>query len=551
MSGSSARRHVVVGVVVATFVGVALAGWAAGSRVQSPAAAAARARAPEPSLIAAPVELRILASRVVTRGDVVPGESVTITGPSSDDGATVTRVPVAVGDEVAEGAAVLEMSGRPVVVIEGTVPAYRTMRPGVKGADVDQLQTGLERLGCDTTGDLGVYGDATKACVAELYDRLGYEPVPSSDTEATDLADAREAMADAEETLGAAEVALDDAAKGPARADVVAAEIAVDAARRNVERSTTAAVVAQVAADAAVDNALMSANSVLADAESTAPERAAASAAVEAAALAADVAARDSVEAAEAAAEELRLAQATLADLIAPPDVTAEAEARARARDALDRATAAVTDLEARSGPTIPFGEVVFVPALPATVSSLRAEVGDDAAGGDDGGSGADGLIVLATSALQVEATVSPSDAAILRIGMTVEVMNDGMSTTAIAGRLSFVGEQVESSGDGRQRGLPVIVDGVDPIPPAWTGSNVRVTFTAAATSSPVLVVPLAAVWSGADGQARVEVVDDDAGTVTAVAVEPGLSADGFVQVTPVATGELGEGDQVVVGENS
>ena len=90
----------------------------------------------------------------------------------------------------------------------------------------------------------------------------------------------------------------------------------------------------------------------------------------------------------------------------------------------------------------------------------------------------------------------------------------------------------------------------IDPIPRAWTGANVRVTFTAAATPDAVLVVPLPALSSGADGGARVEVLDDD-GTITPVPVEAGLSAEGFVEVTPIGDAELNEGDQVIVGNNA
>jgi multidrug efflux pump subunit AcrA (membrane-fusion protein) len=64
-----------------------------------------------------------------------------------------------------------------------------------------------------------------------------------------------------------------------------------------------------------------------------------------------------------------------------------------------------------------------------------------------------------------------------------------------------------------------------------------------------VLVVPVAALSSAADGQARVEVQNDD-GTLTSVPVEAGLSTEGFVEVTPVGVAELNEGDLVVVGSN-
>ena len=168
-------------------------------------------------MITAPVELRVLSSRVVARGDVVPGQSASVAGPVSESGATVTGVFVDVGDELLEGNRVVEVSGRPVVVLEGAVPAFRAMRPGMSGTDIDQLQAALGRVGCDTAADEGVYADATKECVTRLYEALGYDTVPTSDTEAEDLAEAGDAVADAQEALRTAEAALAEASAGRRR----------------------------------------------------------------------------------------------------------------------------------------------------------------------------------------------------------------------------------------------------------------------------------------------------------------------------------------------
>jgi len=138
-----------------------------------------------------------------------------------------------------------------------------------------------------------------------------------------------------------------------------------------------------------------------------------------------------------------------------------------------------------------------------------------------------------------------------VEVGMDVELLNDGFaSDEPVAAELTSMGDQVVQSADGEGRGFPGVIEATDPIPRAWTGSNVRVTFTAAATPEAVLVVPLAALSSGADGDARVEVLSDD-GTITPVPVEAGLSAEGFVEVTPIGDAVLNEGDQVIVGNNS
>ena len=103
----------------------------------------------------------------------------------------MTGVRVEVGDEILEGNVVVEVSGRPVIVLEGPVPSFRAMKPGMRGTDIEELQASLDRLNCDTSSDEGVYGDATKECVSRMYEALGFETVPSSETEAKDLAEAR------------------------------------------------------------------------------------------------------------------------------------------------------------------------------------------------------------------------------------------------------------------------------------------------------------------------------------------------------------------------
>ena len=63
-------------------------------------------------------------------------------------------------------------------------------------------------------------------------------------------------------------------------------------------------------------------------------------------------------------------------------------------------------------------------------------------------------------------------------------------------------------------------------------------------------MVPLTAVSSAANGTTRVSVVDSvNDVTPVDVDVEAGLSADGFVAVTPTEPDALAQGDLVVVGQ--
>jgi multidrug efflux pump subunit AcrA (membrane-fusion protein) len=74
----------------------------------------------------------------------------------------------------------------------------------------------------------------------------------------------------------------------------------------------------------------------------------------------------------------------------------------------------------------------------------------------------------------------------------------------------------------------------------------VKVTIKVGASDGKVLTVPLAAIHTSSDGQARVQV--QRAGRLTDVHVTVGLSAAGLVEVRP-AGGTLKQGDRVVVGK--
>ncbi|MEV4377571.1 peptidoglycan-binding domain-containing protein [Streptosporangium sp. NPDC049644] len=59
---------------------------------------------------------------------------------------TLTRLP-GTGDRVTRGGALYRVDDKPVVLMYGTLPAYRTMRIGDEGPDVKQLERNLKALG--------------------------------------------------------------------------------------------------------------------------------------------------------------------------------------------------------------------------------------------------------------------------------------------------------------------------------------------------------------------------------------------------------------------
>jgi len=84
------------------------------------------------------------------------------------------------------------------------------------------------------------------------------------------------------------------------------------------------------------------------------------------------------------------------------------------------------------------------------------------------------------------------------------------------------------------------------PLPAALNGENVLVTVETGRTEGPVLTVPVAAIVTTASGTSYVTVARAD-GKQTQVPVTPGISENGYVQVTPVRGGKLAVGDSVVV----
>jgi hypothetical protein len=86
---------------------------------------------------------------------VVPASSGSgaVSSPGSGAG-TFTWLPP-VGQTIRQGQTVYQVNGTPVVLLYGTVPAYRDLSEGMTGADVTQLNTDLVTLGYATEAALG------------------------------------------------------------------------------------------------------------------------------------------------------------------------------------------------------------------------------------------------------------------------------------------------------------------------------------------------------------------------------------------------------------
>ncbi|MEV4548408.1 peptidoglycan-binding protein [Nonomuraea wenchangensis] len=574
-------RRLLAGVVAGVVV-IAGAGWAVGARLRSPADEAARRATPAASLVTAAVERRKLVSTVVLSGMLEYGSPlpVTLAGVVGGDAELqrATRAPRK--GRIGEGAVLMEVNGRPVFALRGAVPMHRTIAPGGKGADVRQLQRALRRLGYRAPAS-GVFDRATIAAVTGMYAEKGYEAQQPTLTERQTyetlrkaVRTARESLAteqqaldrgrdvlplkvrldNAEKDLKAARAALAEAESGgptPAdEADLAAADAAVRAARERLLEAEQALhqAISQPTTDPPTDPATSPTAGVTATPRPTASvdtsllelKVANARADLAAAHQARDLALRKAEEAGESRLAELRRAVRTAKEAV----VTAEQALRqarqlspARTKVAGARADVAaaeemLAEYARTYGVSIPPGELVFLPKLPARVQKVAVKPGRPVEGE---------VATVTSSAFAVTGSVEAAEAELLRPGMKATVELDSGRT--YQARLSAVGEQAgRPGGEEPPEGSQAVL--LSPTGRAGLRAGVAVTVrvTVGATEDPVLVVPVAAVITSADGRARVR-VEYATDRTRDVEVRTGLTADGNVEVG----GALKEGDRVVV----
>lgn len=126
----------------------------------------------------AQVQRRTLSARV--------SEAGTLTYRARSDGSpysvinrargTYTKLP-AVGRVIRQGHVLYRVDDRPVLLLHGSTPAYRTLSAGMSGPDVAELNADLVALGYGTRAQLGPksgsFGPATTAGVIKLQAALG------------------------------------------------------------------------------------------------------------------------------------------------------------------------------------------------------------------------------------------------------------------------------------------------------------------------------------------------------------------------------------------
>jgi Putative peptidoglycan binding domain len=158
------RRWVLAGIVAVVVVAAVGVVVAAGALNGSPAASGAGASSGY-STGTATVTRQTLTSQTqvdATLGDggswnvaVPSGGSAAASSPAAGTGSgTLTWLPAA-GQVIRQGHEIYAVSGGPVVLLYGSVPAYRDLSEGLTGADVTELNTDLVTLGYATSAALG------------------------------------------------------------------------------------------------------------------------------------------------------------------------------------------------------------------------------------------------------------------------------------------------------------------------------------------------------------------------------------------------------------
>jgi hypothetical protein len=180
--GGLRRRRggwVALGIVVVVAAG-AVSAWRAG--VFSPAASPGAGQQGAPPPATAAVTRQDLSATTPVTATLGYAGSYTVTG---QGGGTLTWLPSA-GQVIRQGQVLYKTdNGSPVVLLYGSVPAWRTLDEGITGQDVTQLNHDLVKLGYADRADIVVlgwdyYSSETAYAVQQLEEHRGVSFPPGS-----------------------------------------------------------------------------------------------------------------------------------------------------------------------------------------------------------------------------------------------------------------------------------------------------------------------------------------------------------------------------------
>ncbi|WP_205326823.1 hypothetical protein [Glycomyces sp. YM15] len=177
------KSHVVSGVLALALLGATGTAWYFALQARTPAQRAEETAEPEDSVITVRVDQDQLIDTLEFDAELNRTGDFEVPAPANPpegiETALASKLPLEVGDEVKAGTVLLEVSGRPMIALEGDVPAYRDLKEGDTGPDVKQLQLALQQI--YGTPKTGTFDARTIADVKKLYDHAGYDHATTSE----------------------------------------------------------------------------------------------------------------------------------------------------------------------------------------------------------------------------------------------------------------------------------------------------------------------------------------------------------------------------------
>ncbi|SDD44817.1 hypothetical protein [Glycomyces harbinensis] len=176
------KSHVVSGVLALALLGATGTAWYFAAQARTPAQRAEETSEPDDSVITVRVDQDQLIDTIEFDAVLDRTGDFSVQAPAAPEGietALASDIPLKVGDEVKAGTVLLEVSGRPMIALEGDVPAYRDLQEGDTGPDVEQLQLALQQL--YGTPKTGTFDSRTASDLKKLYDHAGYDHATTSE----------------------------------------------------------------------------------------------------------------------------------------------------------------------------------------------------------------------------------------------------------------------------------------------------------------------------------------------------------------------------------
>lgn len=468
------------------------------------AGAAREASGPPPARhLTAPVRSGSLSSALHVTGQLATATvALELQSAVNGERAVVSKAPLTPGDEVVNGALIMEVSGEPRILLHGTVPLWRDVQLGDTGVDVTTLRRALIEDGHLDEGGPDVWNTEAVAAVEDLLADAGYSLdsiLPPASTE--ELAS----------QIDGAGARVQELEAPPAPSEVMAAESAVAEAQRQGQAARDEAVAAVELARQLIEDLDRQL-----DEAKTADEKARLERELKTARGDLSRAEGHVVRVSAAADEQVAMAEARLAELQAPPPELAEG------RQELAQLEAQLHEAEQEAESTIPHRLFLMAPNLPARlVSSPPIGTMPEAAS-----------ITLAAGEIVGTAKLPP-DAAEIEAGMPVMARTTDQE---FAGMVEVVqqsedGLRMRASFENANRG---IIDGNGPLP-----ADLEVT---TGTVERALIVPTIAI-TGSGEATKAQTIDGS--SLVTHNVEVLLTADGESAITSET---LEDGDEVLVG---